>query len=219
MKQIIILLLLSLSLISVSAIEGLDLTIKNDTVRMKGFIMSDFYGKIPASFFDDVNETIANPFRCDNYVTILNNETKTFQENCTLSIDYSKSIIFKFNQSVGTIIGDTELQNKYEICLIDKASLNAGMTSCVKDKESMKNYEGNYTDCTNQLNTCNTNRNTAETTKATCETNLEDQKNNKYIWAAVAAIITGVIIYYRKGELGREKAKDTGGELNINKAT
>lgn len=218
-KQIIILLILQLLLVSVSAIEGLDLTIKNNTIRMKGFIMSDFYGKIPASFFEDINETISNPIKCDTYSMIIENATKNFMENCTLNIDYAKSIIFTFNQSVGTIIGDTQLQTKYETCLIEKASLNAGVSSCVKDKESMKNYESNYTDCKNQLEACNTNRNNAETAKTTCQTELEDQANRKFIWAGIASLVVFLYMKYSKGDIAREKARDRSDDFNLDKAT
>lgn len=217
MKYILILsivLLLGLA----SASEGIRVSIKNDSLSVQGFIVSSVYGEIPASFFDGINTTLNNTVICESETITCGNESITRQKNCRLNIDYQVSKEFKFNQSVGTIIGDSAIQDKYDACVAEKISYSVGVANCVKDKERYADYETNYTVCKESLSGCNSQLSSITGEKNTCTTEAESKKNDRWLWGIGGLVIGILVILFKEGKIWNPKAKQVGSGFNPQQA-
>jgi hypothetical protein len=181
--------------------EGIDIRIKNNTVKINGYVITDFAGKVPSSFINNTDETISsNPIKCNNINVTEGNVTKTYQTNCTLNLDYHKEIPFSFNRSVSTIIGNTDLQRKYEDCLVLKSQFSAGLDSCSKAKVEQGEFEKNFTQCSTGLQICRSEKSSIETNRNDLKKEMEDNKNKHWIWGIGGLVIgvAGILLYQKK---------------------
>jgi len=192
----------------VSAAEGIDVRIINNSLTIQGFIITDFAGKVPAGFIKETNSSLStNPFVCEDLEVTEGNTTRIVKTNCTLNIDYHKEIFFNFNDSTSTIIGDTELQRKYEECLTEKADYNAGLNSCNTEKNKRVDNELNYTNCKSDLRICQDDKSDAEKDYSELQTEQKENSNKHWIWGAVGAALGMIATLYYKGFIGGPKAK------------
>lgn len=204
MKKIIFLLLLTLIFAAqinfILAEEGVEVTIQNNSILIRGYITSELAGKVDAGYFTKINETFPVTISCEN--VIVGNET--YQKNCILNLVYNKSVPFSINSSHTAIIGDTTLQRKYEDCIQEKVQYSVGLSSCVESKNRMTNYESNFSTCKNNLDLCNLDKSSLTTQKNDLDKKVADTKNLPWIVGAIClAVGAGGMYWYRvKGPKG-----------------
>lgn len=232
MKKLIFLLLflsiLQLSLISAIGPvgeNGLDITVKNNTIEVKGYtiVAAPPYG-VPTKFIsanplfvNTLSESLGGVQTCATYNYTSGNETISTPVNCTYSVNYAKELAFITNitnQSITTIT-DTSTQSKYEQCILERAQYQTTYNNCLDGKNQLANYETNYTSCKEQLSNCQNQLTTSQTTVTTMTKEKEDNKNQPWIFGIVglAVGILGSLFY--TGKIGGTRVKHP--EENFNR--
>lgn len=192
----------------VSAGEGLLLEINNETLTIKGYIETEFAGRVSANIIEEINQSIgSNLIVCDNIEITEGNETKTYNQNCTLNIDFTKDIPFLFNDTKNTIIGDSELQRKFEQCLEDKSQFNAGLKSCNDAKIEQGEYKQNYTECFSDLKICNSEKSIETEKRAELQKESDENKNRHWVWGAIGVGATVLFFSWRDGKIFGPRTK------------
>ncbi len=205
----------------VNAESGIDLKIHNDTIIVEGWIVSDFGGKVAYGIIDKVETNItSNPLICQDLNVTEGNTSRIVQTNCTYVIDYHLNIPFlnANDTTQGIIIGDTELQRKYETCLEQKAAFNAGLNSCSTAKNEQSGFESNYTKCATDLQVCQSERATAQTETNRLTTEINENGNQQWVWG-IGGLIIGILgtLYYC-GRLGGPKSQKPDENFNRQQA-
>jgi len=218
-KLIIFFLLLSISLVMVSAENsGMVLNIKNNTLTIEGYVVTEVAGRVNAGFFSNVDVSLNNDIiMCDSIQINETNITKTYYQNCSLNINITRDIPFIFDNNKTAII-DIQLQEKYENCLVDKKSCEKSLETCSSDYYNFKDFESNFTKCSSDLQVCRNDKTNLEGSVNTLQEEQDDTKNSKYIWAICAAGIVIVFFMYKEGKIGGPKVHRDEDSYNLNQA-
>ena len=179
-----------------AANQGMIFQVKNETVTLKGYVETEFSGRVNANFFDEVNLSLASNILCAEVNITQGNSSKIYKENCTLSINIVRDIPLIFNESKNTIIGDSELQRKYEECLTLKSQFDAGLNGCLRSKIEQGEYKENFTLCSTNLIVCQNDKTNVESKIGDLEKFKEDNKNQHWIWGMgqVVNLLSGEVL-------------------------
>lgn len=210
-KILIVLLIMVFSIAPVFAEDGIEVSILNNSISIRGYTITSIAGKVSAGFFSPINETLTSYNTiCDNVsVQVYSNgniTNQTFQNNCRLSLNYSKSVALNVNSSYTTIIGDTQLQKNYEDCISLKAQFSTGLDACVKERDKREDMSENYTQCTTGLQICNSEKTTALNEKSKIEQNTKDNENQRWFYGIIGIIVGIVGMGFYTGKIGGAKA-------------
>jgi len=207
MNKIILMGLILLCFVpTVFATNGIEIIIQNENISVRGYTADPIYGKVDFGFFNKINEQINSPFSCDEIII----GNKTYQQNCTFNLDYSKDIpIFTQNESSTSIIGDTSLYQQLIDCQELKAQYSAGLDSCVEDKGKLKDVSQNFSTCTTDLQIKTSEKATADVKIKDLEEEIEANKNRQWWFGICGLIIGGVIVAYKAGMIGGPKSPES----------
>lgn len=209
MSKLISIIILVLCITPLIAAEnGIEIIIKNNTISVRGYTMDAIYGKVDFGFFNKINDSLTSSIHCNNFTINVNGTDQTYQDNCTLNIDFKKDIpIFTQNESSTSIIGDTGLYNKLIECETLKAQYRAGLDSCVEDKATIKDVNTNYTQCSSDVQICRNDKVNLESKVAELNEDIDSHKNTQWGFLIFGLVAGGVIIMVYYGKIGGSKIK------------
>jgi hypothetical protein len=214
MKQIIILiLLLQVSLISAIGPvgeNGLDISVKNNTIQIQGYtiIAAPPYGmpmkfvSTSGIFINSSNEPLGVIMNCVNFNYTEGNQSINIPTNCTYSIDYSKSFPFftNFTNQSSQIVVDSVTQDKYEKCTLEKLQWESSYGNYSSYQQQITSWQTQLSTCQGQLTPLQT-----QNTELTKE--QEDNKNKPWTYGGIglAVGIIGTLFYL--GRIGGPKSR------------
>jgi hypothetical protein len=212
MKALLIISLgLLMSLTFVSAAEGIDISIVDNQISIRGYTESSFAGKIPADFIPQINESLGSGVVCHNNVTVQETQGNStvnvvYPTNCTLALSYTKTLPFGFNVT-NVVVGDQKIQQDFIACIAEREQHKAGLNNCNKALVEQGEWESNFSTCNTNLVTCQAERSTAISDKNRFEQEQEQNKNSGWTWA-IGGLAVGVLgsLWYT-GKIGGPKQK------------
>lgn len=206
-----------------AAVPVIDITIHNNTIYIIGNIQFEtgmFTGKAAGNYMVPINESINLVQFCQNLTLNAtgNMTANSTYQNCTATIDYSRSIFLSFNESNSVILTSSEAQAKYDSCVKEKESLSNGLSTCSKVRDEREDVFANYTRCSTDLAVCNSNTKNLEDKADIAQQTLDGSKNTKYLWALFAAAIASVLTLYLTGYWATRKKADQTQNFNQQQA-
>lgn len=224
MKKIILsFLLLSFLISSAYAAENdtayVQVDIKNNQLTVNGIIETNVVGigrvNVSAGFLNFNDTLSANPINCQD----VNVNGTTYQTNCSLNIDFTKTLPLKFENLVSVTATEGDLQTRYEDCNFQRANYLAAYTTCESQRVKLDGVESNYSSCQTNLASCNNERGNLQTEKNTLQTQVTENENKPITWVIIGVIAGIVGVFFYQGKIGGPKARSPEDSYNTTGAS